>query len=83
MSLHVNPTTAAAGALKAQKKKSAFSAAIISLLSLFLIGLILYVIALNIAVKKNPEIISYGGPPTEEVEEERAVTDEVQTKPIK
>ena len=82
MSLHAKTTPEAAATLAAQKRTSTVSALIISVLSMFLIGLILFVIALTVEVKRPPEIISYnaGVDETEEIEKPET-TNQVERKP--
>lgn len=86
MSLHAEISPEAQAELDAQKKTSTISSVIISLLSLALIGLILYVIAMTIETKNNPEITTYGNTladPTDTPEEvtETDVTSEPATPP--
>ena len=82
MSIHAQTTPEAAATLAAQKRTSTVSALIISVLALFLIFLILFVIALTIEVKRPPEIISYnaGVDETEDIEKPET-TNQVERKP--
>lgn len=85
MSLHAELSPEARAELDAQKKTSTISAVIIALLSLALIGLILFVIAMAVETKNNPVITTYGAltsteEPTEE-ETETEVTSEPSTPP--
>ncbi|MFC4992214.1 prenyltransferase/squalene oxidase repeat-containing protein [Rubritalea tangerina] len=59
MSLHAQLSPTAKAALAAQRRNSTISSLIIAILSLFLIGLILFIIALTIEVKNPPPTISY------------------------
>lgn len=82
MSLHAATTNEAEAALRAQKRNSTISSIAISLLSLFLIGLILYVIALNIEVKETPDLVSYSSKISDsELVEQEQEENEVQQKP--
>ncbi|MFC4994067.1 vWA domain-containing protein [Rubritalea tangerina] len=82
MSLHAQMTQEAQAALAAQKRNSTVSSLIIAILSLFLIGLILFIVALTVEVKNPPEIISYsaGVEDTEEIEKPE-MSSEVERKP--
>lgn len=82
MGLHAKTSPEAAAVLAAQKRISTISALIVSVLSLFLICLILFVIALTVEIKSPPEIISYsaGVDETEEIEKPET-TNQVERKP--
>ncbi|MEO1857802.1 MAG: hypothetical protein ABGY95_10645 [Rubritalea sp.] len=82
MSVHAKITPEAAAKLATQKRNSTLSALIISVLSLFLICLILFVIALVVEVKSTPEIISYatGVDESEDIEKPE-MTNQVERKP--
>lgn len=82
MSVHARITPEAAAALAAQKRISTVSALIISVLSIFLICLILFVIGLTIETKSTPEIISYaaGVEDSEDIEKAETST-QVERKP--
>jgi len=59
MSVHARITPEVAAVLAAQKRSSIISALVISVLGMFLVYLILFLIALTIEIKSPPEIISY------------------------
>lgn len=59
MSLHVTTSPSAQSALKAQKRKTTVTSLIIALLSLILIGLILYVISIAAVFKDDSPLVSY------------------------
>jgi hypothetical protein len=82
MSVHARISPEAEATLAAQKRNSTVSALIISVLSVFLICLILFVIALTVEVKSPPEIISYaeGMDDSEDIEKPE-VTNQVERKP--
>lgn len=82
MSVHARITPEAAAALAAQKRTSTVSALIISVLGMFLLCLILFVIALTVEMKSPPEIISFasGVEESEDIEKPE-MTSEVERKP--
>lgn len=82
MSLHVQITQEAQAALAAQKRNSTVSSLIIAVLTLFLIGLLMFIIALTVEVKTPPEIISYAaGVEDAEVIEKQQTSTQVERKP--
>jgi hypothetical protein len=82
MSLHVQITQDVQAAMAAQKRNSTISSLIIAVLAVFLIGLVMFVIALAVEVKTSPEIISYsaGVEDAEELEKPETTT-QVERKP--
>lgn len=82
MSVHARISPEAEAALAAQKRNSTVSALIISVLSVLLICLVLFVIALTVEVKSPPEIISYaaGMEESEDIEKPEVVN-QVARKP--
>lgn len=81
MSIHAQISEEAKAALAAQKRNSSISSIIIAVLSCFLLGLILFVIALTVEVKSPPEIISYANVTETEVVEKPEVTEQVVKPP--
>ena len=82
MSVHARITPESAAKLATQKRNSTLSALVISVLSLFLICLILFIITLVVEVKSTPEIISYaaGVDESEDIEKPE-MTNQVERKP--
>lgn len=82
MSLHVQTTPEVQAALAAQKRNSTISSLIIAVLTMFLIGLLMFIIALSVEVKSTPEIISYAaGVEDSEVIEKQETSTQVERKP--
>jgi hypothetical protein len=82
MSIHAQISDEARAALAAQKRTSTISSIVIAILACFLLGLILFVIAMTVEVKRPPEIISYNAAvaDTENVEKPE-ITNEVVKPP--
>ncbi|MGJ8672554.1 hypothetical protein [Rubritalea sp.] len=82
MSIHAQISEEAKVALVAQKRVSSISSIVIAILSCFLLGLILFVIAMTVEVKNPPQIVSYN-PSVEETQtiEKPEVTNEVVKPP--
>ncbi|MFC5049620.1 hypothetical protein ACFPK9_03170 [Rubritalea spongiae] len=82
MSIHAQISEEAKAALAAQKRVSSISSIVIAILACFLLGLILFVIAMTVEVKNPPQIISYN-PSIEETQtiDKPEVTNEVVKPP--
>lgn len=82
MSIHAQISEEAKAALAAQKRVSSISSVVIAILSCFLLGLILFVIAMTVEVKSPPQIVTYN-PSVEETQtiEKPEVTNEVVKPP--
>lgn len=82
MSIHAQISDEARAALAAQKRVSSISSIVIAILSCFLLGLILFVIAMTVEVKSPPQIVSYN-PSVQETQDVQKpeVTNEVVKPP--
>lgn len=82
MSLHAELSPEVQAKLAAQKRNSTITAMIIALLVVFLLGLILFIIALTSVIKVTPEIISYSSSSQDEEKIEKPeMTNQVERKP--
>lgn len=82
MSLHAKLSPEAQAKLAAQKRNSTISSIVISLLLCTLIGIILWIIALNPFFKNNEETVSYSAASDSDTEITKPeMTNQVETKP--
>ena len=66
MSLHAQLSPQAQARLAAQQRMSTITSLIIALLLMVLVGLILWIIAMNLPSKNIPQLVSYNGTPESE-----------------
>lgn len=82
MSLHAQLSPEAQAALAAQKRNSTISSIVIALLLCTLLGIILWIIALNPLFKNNEETVSYSAASDKDTEITKPeMTNQVETKP--
>ena len=77
MSLHAQLSPEAQARLAAQQRMSTITSLVIALLLMVLVGLILWIIAMNLPSKNIPQLVSYNGTPESE---ENLKQKKVQTK---
>ena len=63
MSLHAQLSPEAQARLAAQQRMSTITSLVIALLLMVLVGLILWIIAMNLPSKNIPQLVSYNGTP--------------------
>ncbi|MDF1714074.1 MAG: hypothetical protein P1U90_17690, partial [Akkermansiaceae bacterium] len=66
MSLHAQLSPEAQARLASQQRMSTITSLIIALLLMVLVGLILWIIAMNLPTKNIPQLVSYNGTPESE-----------------
>ena len=66
MSLHAQLSPEAQARLLSQQRMSTITSLIIALLLMVLVGLILWIIAMNLPAKNIPQLVSYNGTPESE-----------------
>ena len=82
MSLHAQLSPQAQARLAAQQRMSTITSLIIALLLMVLVGLILWIIAMNLPSKNIPQLVSYNGTPeSEENLKQKKVQTKIERKP--
>ena len=82
MSLHAQLSPEAQARLLSQQRMSTITSLIIALLLMVLVGLILWIIAMNIPAKNIPQLVSYNGTPeSEENLKQKKVQTQIERKP--
>jgi hypothetical protein len=82
MSLHAQLSPDAQARLAAQQRISTITSLIIALLLMVLVGLILWIIAMNLPSKNIPQLVSYNGTPeSEENLKQKKVQTKIERKP--
>ncbi|MDB4652851.1 terpene cyclase/mutase family protein [Akkermansiaceae bacterium] len=82
MSLHAQLSPEAQARLASQQRMSTITSLIIALLLMVLVGLILWIIAMNLPNKNIPQLVSYNGTPeSEENLKQKKVQTQIERKP--
>ena len=82
MILHAQLSPEAQARLAAQQRMSTITSLVIALLLMVLVGLILWIIAMNLPSKNIPQLVSYNGTPeAEENLKQKKVQTKIERKP--